>query len=117
MADSRIVLSTMTWFKDGTHDRVFNGMLQGAVAVTDTSVYMEEEFKGIYAGGDYGAADAELGFFRLSEIEKLPDMVRYLLDDPGRMQQLADAGYKKALAGHTWEKRAMELDRDLLQFM
>lgn len=117
MADSRIVLSTMTWFKDGTHDRVFNGMLQGAVAVTDTSVYMEEEFKGIYAGGDYSAADAELGFFRLSEIEKLPDMVRYLLDDPGRMQQLADAGYKKALAGHTWEKRAMELDRDLLQFM
>ena len=57
---------------------------------------MEEEFKGIYAGGDYSAADAELGFFRLSEIEKLPDMVRYLLDDPGRMQQLADAGYKKS---------------------
>ena len=27
MYDSKIVLNTMTWFKDGTHDRVFNGML------------------------------------------------------------------------------------------
>ena len=38
MHESKIVLSTMTWFKDGTHDRVYNGMLAGAVAVTDTSL-------------------------------------------------------------------------------
>lgn len=44
MQESKIVLNTMTWFKDGTHDRVFNGMLAGAVAVTDSSVYMKEEF-------------------------------------------------------------------------
>ena len=44
MYDSKIVLNTMTWFKDGTHDRVFNGMLAGAVAVTDSSIYMKENF-------------------------------------------------------------------------
>lgn len=45
MGESRIVLNTMTWFKAGTHDRVFNGMLAGAGVVTDTSSYMEENFK------------------------------------------------------------------------
>jgi len=54
MQDAKIVLSTMTWFKDGTHDRVFNGMLQGAVAMTDTSGYMKEEFCGVPDGEGSG---------------------------------------------------------------
>ena len=29
MNDSKIVLNTMTWFKAGAHDRIFNGMLAG----------------------------------------------------------------------------------------
>ena len=117
MNDAKIVLSTMTWFKDGTHDRVFNGMLHGAVSVTDTSKYMEEEFKGIYAGGDYEINGAELGFFKLSEIERLPEMISYLLSHTDLAQRIADAGYERAKSDHTWESRAIELDRDLLQYM
>lgn len=64
MYDSKIVLNTMTWFKDGTHDRVFNGMLAKAVAVTDSSIYMEENF----------TAD-ELVMFELEDIDKLPQIL------------------------------------------
>jgi glycosyltransferase involved in cell wall biosynthesis len=101
MQETKIVLSTMTWFKDGTHDRVFNGMLQGAVAVTDSSVYMKEAF------GD------ELVMFELNEIDALPDKIKYLLDNPDVAQKIADSGYERAMRSETWEARAKELDRDL----
>jgi hypothetical protein len=109
MQETKIVLSTMTWFKDGTHDRVFNGMLQGAVAVTDSSVYMKEAFC-----GDLNKSDAELVMFELDEIDGLPDKIRYLLDNTDVAQRIADNGYERALESETWEARARELDRDLL---
>lgn len=109
MMDAKIVLNTMTWFKDGTHDRVFNGMLAGAVAVSDSSVYMLEEFC-----GDISDQAAELLLFELDEIERLPVMIKELLADSDRMQQIADKGRQKALSDHTWKVRAKELHRDLL---
>ena len=109
MMDAKIVLNTMTWFKDGTHDRVFNGMLAGAVAVSDSSVYMKEEFC-----GDITDQEAELLLFELDEIECLPVMIKELLSDPDRMQQIADRGRQKAQAHHTWKARALELHEDLL---
>jgi glycosyltransferase involved in cell wall biosynthesis len=110
MGDAKIVLSTMTWFKDGTHDRVFNGMLAGAVAVSDSSIYMREEFC-----GDPEHPDAELILFELEQISQLPQMLRDLLSSPARMQQIADKGRSTALAEHTWKHRAQELHQDLLQ--
>lgn len=112
MADTKIVLSTMTWFKDGTHDRVFNGMLQGAVTASDTSLYMKEEFCGAISEG--GEDRREMILFELGEIECLPGQIRELLENPWKAQQIADRGYAKAKAHHTWQARAMELDEELL---
>lgn len=111
MQDARVVLSTMTWFKDGTHDRVFNGMLQGAVAATDTSRYMKEEFCG---AGKRQAKEGELLFFELEELEQLPSQIQEVLEYPEWAQQIADRGYAKAKQFHTWHARALELERDLL---
>lgn len=104
MADAKIVLSTMTWFKDGTHDRVFNGMLQKAVTLTDTSGYMLEEFKD----------REELIFFELQQIQTVSDKVRWILEDLERAQAIADHGYEKAYAEHSWRARAIEIEQDLL---
>lgn len=108
MQDAKIVLSTMTWFKDGTHDRVFNGMLAGAVAVTDSSVYMKEEFPQTQDDG------AKLVMFELPEIAKLPDTVKSLLEDTDKMQEIAEKGRRYAREHHTWRERAWELEHDLL---
>lgn len=110
MADAKIVLNTMTWFKDGTHDRVFNGMLAGAVALTDSSVYMKEEFCGSLS--DF--VSDELLMFDLSELNQLPEIVRTLLDHPKQMQEIADRGYQKVIKQHTLASRARELHFDLL---
>lgn len=108
MQDAKIVLSTMTWFKDGTHDRVFNGMLAGAVAVTDSSIYMKEEFPEI------AGKEQKLVMFELSEIANLSIRIKELLTDQKHMQQIADAGFSYAKEHHTWQNRARELEEDLL---
>ena len=113
MQDAKIVLSTMTWFKDGTHDRVFNGMLQGAAAVSDTSVYMKEEFRGFKRPGQ--ADERELVLFELQEISSLPEQIKELLNDDVLLQSIADRGYRKAKEEHTWHNRTKELQKDILE--
>ena len=102
MHDAKIVLNTMTWFKDGTHDRVFNGMLSGAAVFTDSSIYMKENFID------------ELEMFELTEISALPDRIRGLLSDGSAISALADRGRIRAKKDCTLFARADELADDLL---
>lgn len=95
MTDAKIVLNTMTWFKDGSHDRVFNGMLAGAAVVSDTSLYMKEEF----------TDEKELVFFELERLFELPDRVKKLLADEEKLQRIADCGYTAAAEKHRMENR------------
>lgn len=101
MYHSKIVLNTVTWFKDGSHDRVFNGMLSGAVVVSDSSIYLKEQLKN----------HEEIEMFELEDIGELPAIVQDLLDDLPRAQRIADAGRKRAMQEHTWEQRARELEQ------
>lgn len=98
MNHSRIVLNTMTWYKNGIHDRIINGMLAKAAVVTDTSAYLEEAV--------LTEKEPCLAPFSLHEIHKLPDLVGDLLAHPNRMEQIAENGYQYALGHHTWLQRA-----------
>jgi glycosyltransferase involved in cell wall biosynthesis len=99
MSQSKIVLNQLAWFKDGASERIFNAMLQGAVSVTDDSIYLRQVLQ-----------DGEnVVFYSLSEIERLPGIVGDLLRNPDRRQQIADTGYQAARDGHTWEHRARQL--------
>ena len=96
MNDAKIVLNTMTWFKAGSHDRVFNGMLAGAAVVTDDSTYMRREF----------TDGKELAMFSLKDLGTLPERVFDLFGHGERMQEMADCGYEATKSGHTWKNRA-----------
>ena len=96
MNDSKIVLNTMTWFKAGSHDRIFNGMLAGAAVVTDDSTYMRREF----------TDGKELVMFSLKELGTLPERVFDLFGHMDKMQEIADCGYFAAKENHTWKNRA-----------
>ena len=101
MEDSKIVLNQLTWFRDGCSERIFNTMLQGAVCLTDDSFYLREQF-----------TDGEdLVFYSMQELNRLPQIVKDLLEDPDRMQRIADSGYRAAKSGHTWAHSAEELLR------
>ena len=99
MRDSKITLNTMTWFKAGTHDRVFNGMLARSGVVTDDSEYMRERF----------TSGKELKMFSLRRIEEMPGMVEELLTHPKELQEMADRGMEEAAENDTWENRVDEI--------
>jgi spore maturation protein CgeB len=76
-------------------------MLNGAVCLTDSSVYLD----GILHDG------TDCCIYSLSRMEELPELAGGLLDNPDKMQELADNGYRLASEGHTWAHRAQVLHK------
>lgn len=106
IADGKISLNVMPWFKAGSHDRIFNSMLNGAVCLTDSSEYLDGYLK-----------HGENAFvYDLEHLEALPALVGDVLKNQERMQAVADAGFQMAGKYHTWKLRAMEIHK-LLQTM
>ncbi len=95
MRRSKIVLNTLTWFKDGSHDRIYNGMLSGAAVVSDDSPFLLESLQ--------NGSEAEL--FNLSSVNELPSKVGGLLGEPNRLQEMAEAGRLHAEKYETWSNR------------
>lgn len=104
MNDAKIVLNTMTWFKAGAHDRIFNGMLAGAAVVTDDSAYLRREFR----DGE------ELEMLSLKELGTLPERVCTLFGHMEETQQMAARGYRAAKENHTWKNRAEYIEENFL---
>lgn len=95
LADAKIALNVMPWFKDGGHDRIYSGMLHGAVCVTDPSIFLKEH----YTHG------RDILFYELTELSSLPEQIRWLLDHPSEAEGIARAGQEKAAREDTWENR------------
>lgn len=96
---SKVSVNVMPWFKDGAHDRVFNSILNDAVCVSDESRYLREEL----------AEGEGLCYYDLSQLEELPKLVKSLLADEKRREEILLQGKKKVLEKHTWEVRAKQI--------
>lgn len=99
LCQSKISLNVMPWFRDGAHDRIFNSMLNGALCLTDSSVYLDEILHD----------KTNCRIYSASNMEELPDIVYGLLANPVRLQEMIDNGYALAKESHTWEHRAAVL--------
>lgn len=85
-------------FPDGSHERVFSAMLNGAASVSDYNPYFAENF-----------TDMEnIIFYKWMELDSLPEKITYALSGD-RWMKIAEAGQKLALEKHTWDVRALEL--------
>lgn len=89
-------LNVMPWFKDGAHDRVFNTMLNGALLITDSSIYLKELLH----------ENEDCVFYDLQTIDQMPDKVRDFLAHPEKITQATAQAYHIAAKDHTWAKRA-----------
>lgn len=93
---AKISLNVMPWFKDGAHDRIFNTLLNGALLVTDSSIYLDDLLK-----------DGEnCVLFSLETLDSLPDKIKSLLEQSEKMKQIIQKGYQLACGKHTWAQRA-----------
>lgn len=99
LADTKLSLNVMPWFKQGAHDRIYSSMYSGAVSVTDTSRYLQQTL-----------SDREnVVFYELSKLSGLPETVHTLLAEEYRLQQIADAAYAYVSERHTWKQYTREL--------
>ena len=92
---AKICLNIMPWFKDGSHDRIHSGMLNGAVVMTDSSSYLDERFR-------HGK---DIVFYDMSDVPGLVYNLRWLLEHPDVAGRIALAGRQVAATEDTWERR------------
>jgi hypothetical protein len=99
MMDSRVSLNVMPWFKAGAHDRIFNSMLSKAVCLSDSSTFIQENFKD----------KVDISLYSLKNVDRLPAIMEELLNNTDKAKAIAENGYQKALTDHTWQNRAIVL--------
>lgn len=98
LADTKIALNVLPWFKDGFQERIASAMLSKAVAVTDSSKYINENFKD----------NKELLIYALTDMEEVAECIKYLLSHPKEAAEIAEQGYQKAQS-HTWGCRVRQM--------
>jgi hypothetical protein len=98
MTRSKIVMNIGN-YPEGSHERVFSAMLNGALMLSDYNPYFEEIFR----------EDRNISLYRWTDIDALPDKVAGLLDDGERRETIAATGKAEAEKNHTWDNRASEL--------
>lgn len=103
MEDSKIVLNHLANFRDGASERIFEAMLQGAVSLTDDSIYLKDNF----------TDSIDIRFYSRSDLESLPMIVHSILSDTALTERIRQNAYHKAYIQHTWLQRASTLLSDL----
>lgn len=106
MADARINLNVMPWFKDGTHERVFNALLRDSALLTNDSLWLQEHFK------DH----QNIFYYDLRRPAQLPSMIQHILSNPTETKKVIESGKKIAEENFTWKNLADQLEADIAQF-
>lgn len=94
---SKLSLNIMSWHKGGFTERMANIMLAGAVLITDSTSYLTKDYE-----------ECDLVAFDLTEREKLPEQIKYLLENEEERNKIAENGERKTMKYHTWDRRAEE---------
>lgn len=99
MGDSKIVLNVMPWFKNGSHERILNAMLNGAICLTDTSKWITDHF----------VPYSDIAVYSLSNTDEMLNIIDNLLHDDAMAKYITENARKKAETEHQWEARAKEI--------
>ena len=82
----------MPWFKDGTHDRIFNILLQGSLPLTDKSKWLEDNF----------TDNENIVFYDLNELDSIPEIIKKYLDNPEKSKEIIKNGFNETADKYTW---------------
>lgn len=102
VANAKISLNVMPWFKNAFQERIASAMLSKTVAVTDESKYITDHFND----------NEDLLIYSLKDLNLLADRLKYLLEHPQAAKEIAENGYKKS-QNHTWHSRVYDMLKEL----
>lgn len=103
MKKARINLNVMPWFKDGTHDRIFNILLQGSLVLTDTSKWLEEHLP----------AGESVAYYNLNHLSELPQMIMHYLQHPEEAKKMIRKGFEIVKIHDTWENIVNQIEESV----
>ncbi len=106
IAQAKISINVMPWFKDGAHDRIFNSMLNGAISLSDDSCYLREIFND----------QEDICYYALEDIPKITQKATYILQNTEYAEIIQKNAYKKCIREHTWQKRAEWIIQDIIRY-
>jgi len=103
MNQAKINLNVMPWFKDGTHDRIFNIILQGSLVLTDGSGWLYENFEN----------NRDIVFYELEHLEEVPGIIHYYLEHTDKAKALIRNGVEVVKTAYTWENIVEQILRKI----
>lgn len=95
-SQAKISLNSMPFFHHGSHERVLNALVSGAVPLTTQNGFIQEFFN----------PGEDLLTYRSGEWEGIDELVLQTLN--GNFLEIAESGRKKVLKDHTWDIRAYQ---------
>lgn len=101
MQRAKINLNIMPWFKNGTHDRIFNIYLNHSLPLTDPSNWLLKHYS--VWRSDTDNETGELPIFSLGDMGALPQTVAHLLNNDSLREQLIMRGKEKTQQSFTWK--------------
>lgn len=95
LKQSKIVLSSAPFFKNGSHERIFTALACGALPLANETLYWKEQF----------VEGEEIIFHRPWKRDETNRLIHDMLNDEAKRQQMVAKGAQKVKALHTWDQR------------
>lgn len=96
---AKICLNSSPFFRHGSHERILNAFMSGAVPLTTHNGFVEEFFQ----------PDVDLISYQTGDYSQVDDKVNGLLSNESKRSEMAVIGRQKVLENHTWDIRAKQL--------
>ena len=103
MQQSKIVLNSCPWMRNGGHERVFAAMAHQAVVITDKNKFLANNFK----------ENQDIFFYKNDNPEMVNDYIASLLEDEDKRKKIASNANKLVMSAHTWDVRVKSLLKQL----
>lgn len=96
---SKIVLNSMPFFRDGSHERIFYALGCGCLPLSSESKYLREQFQ----------AGKEILFYQAAKREEVNTLIDEMLCNEKNRFDYAASGRARVMQHHTWDQRVQNL--------
>lgn len=92
---AKLLVNTTPNFTNGSHERVFNGMLNNTVIFTDRSKFYDEYFK----------EGKEILYYSFNSLDEDINKLKVIVKDNRKLYNMSKKAYDITIKYHTWENR------------
>lgn len=92
---AKVLINVTPNFTDGSHERVFTGMLNNTVLFSDRSRYYDEFFEN----------EKDILYYSFNSLDKDIERLKAILSDDKKLFEISQNAYEIANKYHTWENR------------